>query len=106
MNTKNTNQNSMPGEAELTKLLQWIIGHHKEWECICNLDVFTISAAQRLEIMESLAENDLLSIAYVVLFLSGDRSREMEVAREKIINEVMAEIPPEKLMEVVRKNMK
>lgn len=106
MNTEKTNQNITPGEAELGKLLHWIIGHHDEWEFICNLDFFTLSAAQRMKIMNSLAESDLLSIAYVVLFLSGDRSREMEVARAKIISEIMAEISPGKLMEIVRKNMK
>lgn len=94
-----------PGEKELEKLLYWIVGHHDEWECICNLDIFILSGAQRLEIIRSLEEEGLLSIAYVVLFLAGDRSREMEVIREKIINEIMTGISPEKLMKVIEKNM-
>lgn len=64
-----------------------------------------MSGAQRLEIIRSLEEEGLLSIAYVVLFLAGDRSREMEVIREKIINEIMTGISPEKLMKVIEKNM-
>lgn len=106
MNIEIKKQDITPGEKELEKLLDWIVGHHDEWECVCNLDIFTLSGAQRLKIIRSLEEEDLLSVAYVVLFLAGDRSREMEVIREKIINEIMAGVSPAKLMEVIEKNMK
>lgn len=94
------------GRRELKRLLIWIAENHDDWEHICDPEFFSLSVRERLELIERLEQAGLHSIAYVVLYAAGERSREMEVVRNQIIHEILADIPAEVLMERIKNVMK
>ena len=94
-----------PQKEEFRRLLVWIVEHHDEWECICNMASFEPPVEKQLEIVDELIKTDLLSIAYVVLNLDAGGARGMELIKDQIINEVIADASTDRLLEVIEKNM-
>ncbi|WWR14913.1 hypothetical protein V1224_10445 [Lachnospiraceae bacterium JLR.KK008] len=105
MSRECTNDKMQESQRELQRLLQWIVGHHDDWEHICDPDFFTLTVGEKLELIRCLKDAGLLSVAYVVLHTGGNRSRGMEVARDQIIHEIIAEVPIERLMEKIERNL-
>ncbi len=93
------------GRRELKRLLMWIVEHHDDWEHICDPEFFALSVRERLGLIERLEQAGLYSIAYVVLYAAGERSREMEVVRDQIVHEILADTPIEVLMERIKNIM-
>lgn len=106
MQHRMTDKNGGEGYGELKRLLQFIVEHPDDWECICDMDFFDVSVERRLEIIEHLEQMGVLSVAYVVFHLAGNKSRDMEKVRNQLVHEIMATISVEKLTEQIKKVMK
>lgn len=89
-------------ENGLRRLLQYIVDNPLDWEAITDMESCGVNAKQRLEIMERLEDAGLLSVAYVVLYLVGDKSREMELIRNRISGELVLNVPSKNLMALIK----
>lgn len=71
------------------------MNNHDEWEAVCNIDLFNMSAERRLRIIGQLEEAGLLSIAYIAFSLGGNSPRDIlspeiqQYYREKVVLTVM-----------------
>lgn len=92
--------------GELERLLQFIVNYPDDWECICDMDFFDVSVEKRLEIIEHLENMGVWSAAYIVFHLAGNKSREMEMVRNQLVHEIMADITPEDLTNRMKKTMR
>ena len=44
-------------KEEFRRLLVWIVEHHDEWECICNMAAFEPPVEKQLELLEVIEKN-------------------------------------------------
>lgn len=100
------NEMMMESRNELRRLLRWIVDHHDDWEHICDSEFFSLTVGETLELIERLEQAGLLSVAYVVLYSVGNKSRQMEIVRDQIIHEIMAELSVERLITIIKNSMK
>lgn len=87
------------GKRELEKLLQWITENGEQWLYICEPDFFDLSVKEQLELIRSLKEAGLYSVAYLVFCSIGGRTRELECARNQFWNEIIVNVPVDTIME-------
>ncbi len=102
-----TKENVMKeNRRSLKRLLNWIADHHDDWEHICDPEFFTLTVVEKKELIERLEQAGLITVAYVVLYSVGDRSREMEIVRDQIIHRILADTPTDVVMREIKKNLK
>lgn len=94
------------GYGELKRLLQFIVKYPDDWECICDMDFFDVSVERRLEIIEHLEMMGVWSAAYIVFHLAGSKSREMEMVRNQLAHEIMANVSVVNLTDQMKMVMK
>ncbi|MCD8362799.1 MAG: hypothetical protein LUC98_07545 [Lachnospiraceae bacterium] len=87
------------GKHELERLLHWISEHQEQWQYICDPEYFGLSVGKRRELIESLKAAGLYTAAYIAFWSAGARSQELEDAREQLVNEVIAELPADDVMD-------
>ncbi|MCD8249764.1 MAG: hypothetical protein LUC60_07935 [Lachnospiraceae bacterium] len=91
------------GKHELERLLRWIAENREQWLCICDPEYFGLSVGKRRELIENLKEAGLYTAAYIVFWTAGARSPELEGARTQLVNEAIAELSVDDVMERMEK---
>lgn len=94
------------GKRELGKLFQWIAENQEKWKYICNSDYLELPVSERLELIESLEEAGLYSVAYIVFNSDRSSSRSMEAIRERFVNDLVSELSPEQLFKRMKNAMR
>ncbi|MCD8225213.1 MAG: hypothetical protein LUC99_10285 [Clostridiales bacterium] len=94
------------GERELARLLQWIVENQEKWKYICNPDFLELPVREKLELIESLEEAGLYSVAYIVFNSDWSSSRSMEAVRERFVNDLVSELPQEQLIKRMKNAMR
>ena len=92
-------------ENGLTRLIQFSCNHPEEWECLINMDMIEPGPERRWKLIEALEEAGLSAIAYLAVYNCSEKSREMEVIKEQIHNELAAKVPAGELMELIKSVM-
>ena len=105
MNEKLDEEVKRESENGLKRFLRFIIDNPADWEAICNMEGFRINVKRRLLIMQKLEAAGLLSVAYLVLYLSADGAREIEEIKEQVDHELAARIPVSELINLIKNAM-
>lgn len=94
------------GEEELQHLLKWIVKNPEDWNHICDPEFFQLEIEEILKLVEKLEKAGLQTAAYLVLNHGDYKSKEMGAVRRQIVNETMAELSGEKLMERIKEKLR
>jgi len=92
-------------ENGLARLIQFSCNYPEEWECLINMDMIEPGPERRWKLVEALEAAGLSAIAYLALYNCSEKSREMEVIKEQIHNELTAKVPVGELMELIKSVM-
>lgn len=94
------------GEEELQHLLRWIVKNPEDWNHICDPEFFQLEIDEILELVEKLEKAGLQPVAYLVLNYGDYKSKAMGAVRRQIVNETMADLSGEKLMERIKEKLR
>lgn len=95
----------MESGRELKRFLEWIKENPVGWECIRDSESMQPPMEQIQELITSLIDAGLYSMAYLAVCTVGYSSREMELVLHRIKMECLEDIPAEKLIGIIQKNI-
>lgn len=89
---------------ELQRFIRWRGDNIQKWDWISCADSCDLDLDRLMELFDSLYEQKLFSVLYLVLY-SARSSRLMEVVMEKSLSDSQLTIDPQELMLFYRKNL-
>lgn len=91
-------------QQELHRLIRWIKDNPKDWNIICEGEIYSQNIAHITNLIERLYREKLYTVIFFVIY-KNQASPEMERANAITISECFLDVPAEVLMERFRRNI-
>lgn len=92
-------------EQELSRFINWIKENPDKWVCLRNPEGITPPVERIKDLILSLIEHQIYTVAFLAVNSLGCSEREMEMILHRIMMESYAEIPADQLMEMIKRNV-